>query len=97
MKKDPEIRKPHKKETAIVRSSAAEYLTFVAAIGEAIGRLTVLTDQARALRLQRINRVRTIHGSLAIKGLSKHQDALAGPERGHRKSSSEADETVAGK
>lgn len=31
--KDKEIRKPHKKETAIVRSSAAEYLTFVAAGG----------------------------------------------------------------
>jgi Fic family protein len=28
----------------------------------------VLTDQARALRLRRINRVRTIHGSLAIEG-----------------------------
>ncbi len=28
----------------------------------------MLTDQARALRLRRINRVRTIHGSLAIKG-----------------------------
>ena len=31
--KDKEIRTPHKKETAIVRSSAAEYLTFVAASG----------------------------------------------------------------
>jgi Fic family protein len=28
----------------------------------------VLTDQARALRLRRINRIRTIHGSLAIEG-----------------------------
>jgi Fic family protein len=45
-----------------------EILNRVAAISEAIGRLTVLTDQARALRLQRINRVRTIHGSLAIEG-----------------------------
>jgi len=32
----------------------------VAAISEAGGRLTVLTDQAGALRLRRINRVRTI-------------------------------------
>lgn len=31
--KDKGIRKPHKKETGIVRSSAAEYLTFVAASG----------------------------------------------------------------
>jgi len=46
----------------------AEILNRVAAISEAIGRLTVLTDQARALRQRRINRIRTIHGSLAIEG-----------------------------
>lgn len=46
----------------------AEILNRVAAVSEAIGRLTVLTDQARSLRLRRINRVRTIHGSLAIEG-----------------------------
>ncbi|MEW6489645.1 MAG: Fic family protein [Thermodesulfobacteriota bacterium] len=45
-----------------------EILNRVAAISEAIGRLTVLTDQAKALRLRRINRIRTIHGSLAIEG-----------------------------
>ncbi|MDX9767049.1 MAG: Fic family protein [Ectothiorhodospiraceae bacterium] len=45
-----------------------EILNRLAAISEAIGRLTVLTDQARALRLRRINRIRTIHGSLAIEG-----------------------------
>ncbi len=45
-----------------------EVLNRVAAISEASGRLTVLTDQARALRLRRINRIRTIHGSLAIEG-----------------------------
>jgi len=45
-----------------------EILNRGAAISEAIGRLTVLTDQARALRLRRINRIRTIHGSLAIEG-----------------------------
>jgi len=47
-----------------------EILNQVAAISEAIGRLTVLTDQARTLRLRRFNRVRTIHGSLAIDGNS---------------------------
>ena len=47
-----------------------EILNKVAAISEAVGRLTVLTDQARALRLRRINRIRTIHGSLAIEGNS---------------------------
>ncbi|WP_367361073.1 Fic family protein [Syntrophus sp. (in: bacteria)] len=46
----------------------AEILNRVAAISEAIGRLTVLTDQAKVLRLRRINRIRTIHGSLAIEG-----------------------------
>jgi len=45
-----------------------EILNRVAAISEAVGRLTVLTDQARALRLRRINRIRTIHGSLAVEG-----------------------------
>ncbi|MFZ5564814.1 MAG: Fic family protein [Thermodesulfobacteriota bacterium] len=45
-----------------------EILNRVAAISEAIGRLTVLTDPAKALRLRRINRIRTIHGSLAIEG-----------------------------
>ena len=45
-----------------------EILNRVAAISETIGRLTVLTDQARVLRLRRINRIRTIHGSLAIEG-----------------------------
>jgi Fic family protein len=49
-------------------SITPEILNRVAAISEAIGRLTVLTDQARALRLRRINRIRTIHGSLAIEG-----------------------------
>lgn len=35
--KDKEVRKPHKNEPAIVRSSAAEYLTFVAASGNSGG------------------------------------------------------------
>lgn len=50
-------------------------LNQVAGISEAIGRLTVLTDRVQALRLRRINRIRTIHGSLAIEGntLSKEQ------------------------
>ena len=45
-----------------------EILNRVAAISEAIGRLSMLTDQTRALHLQRSNRIRTIHGSLAIEG-----------------------------
>ncbi|TWI75422.1 Fic family protein [Desulfobotulus alkaliphilus] len=49
-------------------SLTPEILNRVALICETTGRLTVLTDQARALRLRRINRIRTIHGSLAIEG-----------------------------
>jgi Fic family protein len=45
-----------------------EILNLVAQISEAIGQLTVFTDQAKALRLRRINRIRTIRGSLAIEG-----------------------------
>lgn len=45
-----------------------EILNQVAAISEAIGQLSALTDPAKALWLRRINRIRTIHGSLAIEG-----------------------------
>ncbi|OYY73678.1 MAG: cell filamentation protein Fic [Gammaproteobacteria bacterium 28-57-27] len=43
-------------------------LNRVAQISEAVGRLGVLSEVSRDLRLRRINRVRTIHGSLAIEG-----------------------------
>lgn len=43
-------------------------LNLVAGISEAVGRLTGPAEQSGALRLRRINRVRTIHGSLAIEG-----------------------------
>ncbi len=40
----------------------------MAEIGEALGRLSALADSAKVLRLRRINRIRTIQGSLAIEG-----------------------------
>jgi Fic family protein len=43
-------------------------VNLVAEISEAVGRLTILTDSAKVLRLRRINRIRTIRGSLAIEG-----------------------------
>lgn len=43
-------------------------VTWVARIAEAVGQLSVRLADARDLRLRRINRVRTIHGSLAIEG-----------------------------
>ncbi|XPV75762.1 MAG: Fic family protein [Desulfovibrio sp.] len=50
-------------------------VNLIAQISEEVGRLTVLTEQSKQLRLRRINRVRTIHGSLAIEGnqLSEEQ------------------------
>ena len=43
-------------------------VNLVAEIGQAVGRLTVLTDETKALQLRRVNRIRTIRGSLAIEG-----------------------------
>ncbi len=50
-------------------------VNLIAQISEEVGRLTVLTDSSKELRLRRINRVRTIRGSLAIEGnnLSEEQ------------------------
>lgn len=62
----------------------ADILNRVAAISEAIGRLTVLTDQARALRLRRINRIRTIHGSLAIEGNTLNEAQITAILEGKR-------------
>ncbi|MEY3667707.1 MAG: hypothetical protein RL572_1247 [Pseudomonadota bacterium] len=39
-----------------------------ARIAERVGRLSLLTEQADTLRLRRLNRIRSIHGSLAIEG-----------------------------
>jgi len=43
-------------------------LSLVAEICESIGRLSTQADGAKELRLRRINRIRTIRGSLAIEG-----------------------------
>jgi Fic family protein len=50
-------------------------IRLVAEIGESLGRLSLQMEQQTALRLRRINRIRTIHGSLAIEGntLSEEQ------------------------
>jgi Fic family protein len=61
-----------------------EILNRVAAICEAVGRLTVLTGQAMALRLRRINRVRTIHGSLAIEGNTLSEEQITAILEGRR-------------
>jgi len=43
-------------------------LSLVAEISEAVGRLSAFADDPGGLRLRRINRVRTIQGTLAIEG-----------------------------
>jgi Fic family protein len=43
-------------------------LHLIAEINETLGRLSALQEQASNLRLRRINRIRTIQGSLAIEG-----------------------------
>lgn len=47
---------------------SAEVLRLVAEIAEAVGRAMVVVEGADGLRLRRVNRVRTIHGTLAIEG-----------------------------
>ncbi|MFD0706590.1 Fic family protein [Photorhabdus akhurstii] len=49
-------------------SITAKMIQLVAEISENIGRLSTEQEQIKALRLRRINRIRTIHGSLAIEG-----------------------------
>lgn len=46
----------------------ARILNLVAQISETIGQLTVLSQIQESLRLRRVNRIRTIQGSLAIEG-----------------------------
>ncbi len=47
---------------------SALILNRVAQISEALGRMSVLADSGLSLRLRRINRIRTVQGSLAIEG-----------------------------
>lgn len=61
-----------------------EILNQVAQISEAVGRLTTLTDRARTLRLRRINRIRTIRGSLAIEGNTLSEDQITAIVDGKR-------------
>ncbi len=61
-----------------------EILNRVAAISELIGRLSILTDRARTLRLRRINRIRTVHGSLAIEGNTLSESQITAILEGRR-------------
>jgi Fic family protein len=59
-------------------------LGLVAAIGEAVGRLSVLEDFERSLKLRRANRVRTIHGSLSIEGNTLSEEQITAILEGKR-------------
>lgn len=59
-------------------------LNRVAQISEAVGRLTALTDTAKTLRLRRINRIRTIRGSLAIEGNTLNEEQMTAILEGKR-------------
>ena len=51
-------------------------LTLVAKISESIGRLTVQQEQAKLLRLRKVNRMKTVQGSLAIEGSTLTQQQI---------------------
>ncbi len=51
-------------------------LNLVAEISESLGRLSVIEEQDDQLRLRRINRIRTIQGSLAIEGNTLSEDQI---------------------
>jgi len=51
-------------------------LTLVAQISEQIGRLTIQQEQEKLLRLRKVNRMRTVQGSLAIEGSTLTQQQI---------------------
>ncbi len=59
-------------------------VSLVVEIGQAVGSLSVFAAQAKALRLRRINRIRTIHGSLAIEGNTLSQEQITAILEGKR-------------
>ena len=56
-------------------SANGSILSLVTEIAQSVGRLSAQPEHANALRLRRINRIRTVQGSLAIEGntLSEEQ------------------------
>lgn len=51
-------------------------ISLIAEISEKLGRLSAIEDQESSLRLRRINRIRTIQGSLAIEGNTLTADQI---------------------
>ena len=65
-------------------SITASALTLVAEISERVGQVKAATDSATQLRLRRINRIRTIHGTLAIEGNRLTQEQITAILEGKR-------------
>ena len=59
-------------------------VNLIAEVGKALGRLSILTDAAKSLRLRRINRIRTIRGSLAIEGNTLNEEQITAILEGKR-------------
>ena len=62
----------------------AQILNEIAGIGEILGRLAALHDSAGMLRLRRINRIRTIRGSLGIEGNTLSEEQITAILEGKR-------------
>lgn len=62
----------------------AAIISLIAEISQIIGRLAALEEAAKIIRLRRINRIRTIQGSLAIEGNTLSVDQITAILAGKR-------------
>jgi Fic family protein len=62
----------------------AAIISLIAEISQMIGRLSVLEEASQIIRLRRINRIRTIQGSLAIEGNTLSVDQITAILEGKR-------------
>ena len=62
----------------------SEILNLVADISQAVGRLTAEFEQEKLLRLRKVNRMRTVQGSLAIEGNTLSEEQITAMLEGKR-------------
>ncbi|MCF6777015.1 hypothetical protein L3V83_10600 [Thiotrichales bacterium 19X7-9] len=65
-------------------SITSKILNFVAKISESVGRLSIITENEKSLKLRRANRIKTIQGSLAIEGNSLSEEHITDILNGKR-------------
>jgi Fic family protein len=73
--------------TAVYRppfALSSSILALVSEISERVGQVKAAADSATLLRLRRINRIRTIHGTLAIEGNRLTQEQITAILEGKR-------------